>query len=274
MIKATICTCIAIMGFAWSHAQPKLQKQWETDTLQVPESVLLHQKTQTLYVSLIGSGNTSALDGNGSIAIVDLKGNIIQSRWAIGLDSPKGLGLYGDKLYVADMKTLVTLSMKDGQIIDRLEFPSAGMLNDVTVDQRGNVFVSDSKGGVIYQVTNGKPSVFLNNLRNPNGILADGTDFYFLDSGSLFQVDNQKKVTEIASGMQKSTDGLQRYGQDFLISCWAGAIYHVSKVGTVSLLLNTQSEKMNTADFTFDNKTQTMYLPTFFKKQVIAYKVE
>jgi len=197
MIKSIICACIATIGFSWSQAQPKLQRQWETDTLQVPESVLLNLKTQTLYVSLIGPGNTSALDGNGSIAIVDLKGNTVQPQWATGLDSPKGLGLYGDELYVADMKTLVTLSMKDGQIINRLEFPSAGMLNDVTVDQKGNVFVSDSKGGVIYQVTNGKPSIFLNNLRNPNGILADGKDFYYLDSGTLFRVDSQKKITKL-----------------------------------------------------------------------------
>jgi len=74
--------------------------------------------------------------------------------------------------------------------------------------------------------------------------------------------------------MEKSTDGLQRYGHDFLVSCWAGAIYHVTEKGKVSLLMDTRSEKINTADFAFDNKTQMMYLPTFFNKQVIAYKVK
>ncbi|GAA4779220.1 ATP/GTP-binding protein [Olivibacter ginsenosidimutans] len=271
--RLTTLITLCLLG-SIAYAQPKLKKVWETDELPVPESVLLDQKTNTLYVSLIGEGDAAALDGNGGIAKLDLNGKIIQKDWAKGLNSPKGLGLFQDKLYVADLKELVIINTKNGKIIQRLPFPEAGMLNDVTVDAQGNVFVSDSKGGTIYQVAQGKAHVFLAHLVNPNGVLADGSDLYFLDSGTLYKANQTQQVSKIAEGMEKSTDGLQHYGNDFLVSCWAGVLYHVPKDGAVHMLLDTRKEKINTADFTFDNQSHMLYLPTFFKNCVIAYKIE
>lgn len=275
MIKFSILASLSLFYSGMLQAQPRLNKIWQTDTvLSVPESVLQIKEDNTLYVSLIGPGNTAEIDGNGKIAKLDLKGNILAPAWASGLNSPKGMGRYEDNLYVADLKELVIINLKSGKIENKINFPDAGMLNDVSIDEQGAVFVSDSKGGKIYQVVEGKPSVYLDGLTNPNGVLAANALLYFLDSGVLYEVDKQKQVNKIAEGMEKSTDGIQLDGENYIVSCWAGVIYYITKDGKVSTLLDSRSTKMNTADFEFDHETRTLYLPTFFKNQVLAFQLE
>lgn len=255
-------------------AQPTLKKLWQTDHLNVPESVLIGQDQRTLYVSLIGPGDHTIADGNGAIAQIDRQGKIINKDWITGLNAPKGLGEYEDKLYVADLKELVIIDIPNKKIIEKITVPGVGMLNDVTVDPAGNVLISDSKGGKIYRYKQGKVEVFLPNLVNPNGLLAVSNGLYFLDSGSLFYLDKNKIATKIATGMEKSTDGLQKDGDNFLVSAWIGVLYYINKDGKVTTLLDSRAEKMNTADFSFDPESRLLYLPTFFKNQVIAYQVQ
>lgn len=274
MIKSLVIAILLVSSHL-SNAQPALKKIWQTDTiLPIPESVLIDHQKQQLYVSLIGAGDPAALDGNGCIGILDLNGKIIATNWASGLNSPKGMAVYNNRMYVADLKELAIIDLASGNVVDKIQFPEAGMLNDVTVDKKGQVYVSDSKGGKIYLLIDEKPSIFLDSLVNPNGTLAADEQLYFLDSGTLFKTDRDKRITKIATGMKKSTDGLQQYGADFLVSCWAGAIYHVQKNGNVTILMDTENEKINTADFAFDNDRKVLYLPTFFKNYVAAFKVE
>jgi len=270
---------VAIIFFLFAnillYAQPALHKLWQTDTvLSVPESVLLIKEDRQLYVSLIGAGNASAEDENGSIAKLDDKGNILDKAWATGLSSPKGMAKYKNKLYVADLNAVVVIDFKSGKIINKIVIPDAGMLNDVSLSQQGSIFVSDSKGGKIYEIVNDQATVYLENLVNPNGVLAAQDILYFLDSGTLYQADRKKKITKIADGMEKSTDGIQLDGEHFIISCWIGIMYYVSKDGKKATLLDTRAEKTNTADFDFDHQTRTIYLPTFFKNHVVAYRLE
>lgn len=275
MVKFVITVLLLSCCCLTNYAQPVLKKKWQTDTiLSVPESILLDQQHKQLYVSLIGTGNPSAVDGNGSIGILDLNGKIITTEWAKGLNSPKGMGIHGSLLYVADLKEVAIIDLKTGNILKKIQFPAAGMLNDISIDKNGLIYISDSKGGKIYSLMDQTPSIFLDSLINPNGLLAVDDHLYFLDSGSLFSIDRAKHITKIASGMKKSTDGLQQFGNDFLVSCWIGAIYHVQKNGKVDKLIDTESEQINTADFAFDSEQGVLYLPTFFKNYVAAFKVE
>lgn len=275
MIKALIITSLFLSYSYLSNSQQKLTKVWETDTvLPVPESVLIKADEQTLYVSLIGAGETGAADNNGSIAKLDMEGNIQSEAWIAGLNSPKGMALHNTYLYVADLQELVIIDIENAAIVDKIAVPEVGMFNDVTASSDGTVYVSDSKGGKIYVLKDGKLTVFLDGLTNPNGVLAEGISFYFLDSGALYEVTMDKKINKIAEGMEKSTDGLQKDEENFLISCWAGIVYYVTPDGKVEELMDSRNEKMNTADFAFSPETRTLYIPTFFKNKVVAYRLE
>jgi sugar lactone lactonase YvrE len=262
--------CIAV----YTNAQHKLVKLWETDSiLKVPESVL--RAKNVLYVSNIDGKQSWAKDGMGSIGKVGLDGKIIAIDWVTGLNAPKGMGLYNNKLYVADITEVVVIDIKKAIIIKKIAIDSAQNLNDITIDKKGIVYVSDSKGKKVYKLNNDIPSLYVENLKRPNGLLAVGKAFYILDDGGMYKLNKKNKPTLIVSGMEGGTDGIVKDKKEgFVVSCWAGAIWYVKADGTKELLLNTQAQKINSADIDYDAKKKIIYVPTFFKNSVVAYQLQ
>ncbi len=259
-----------------SLAQHSLVKLWETDTLlKVPESVLFDADNKVLYVSNIEGTEPWAKDGKGSIAKVDLDGNILAAEWISGLNSPKGMGLHKSKLYVADMTNIVVIDLKKGVIEKTIAVEEAGGLNDLSVGSDGVLWVSDSRNKKLYKVENDKPTIYLENLKGPNGVLMRGKDLYVLDAGGMYAVNDDKTLTLVTEGMEGGTDGIENIsGNDFLVSCWQGSIWHINEKGEKQLLLDTKAEKKNTADIGFDPATKIVYVPTFWKNSVVAYQLQ
>jgi hypothetical protein len=177
-------------------------------------------------------------------------------------------------LYVADITEVVVIDIATASIIKRIPIDSAQALNDITIDKKGIVYVSDSRGKKVYQLKNDMPSLLLENLKRPNGLLVHGNDFYILDDGGMYRMEKDKKLTLITNGMEGGTDGIENVsGKDFIVSCWAGAIWYVKADGTKELLLDTQAQKINTADIGYDAKKKIVYVPTFWNNSVVAYEV-
>jgi len=191
------------------------------------------------------------------------------------LNAPKGLGIYKGKLYVADISNIVVIDIKKGVIDKTIPVEGAEGLNDISVGGDGVVWVSDSEKNKIYRVENGKASVYLENLKGANGVLMRGKDFYIVDAGGAYKVNSDKTMTKISDGMEGGTDGIEKVsGNDFLVSCWQGALWYVHADGTKELLFDGKSQKTNTADIGFDPKTKIVYVPTFWRNSVIAFEVK
>lgn len=267
--------CILFLT-VFSFSQHQLVKKWETDSLlKVPESVLYDAGGKVLYVSNIDGKEPWGKDGAGSIGKVGLDGKIIAVEWVTGLNAPKGMGLYKDKLYVADLDNVVVIDVKKGVIAEKIAIDGAQGLNDVTIDKAGVVYVSDSRAKKVFRIENGKASLFLENLQGPNGLLADGNNFFVLDAGGLYQVGTDKSLTKITDGMEGGTDGIEHVtGKDYIVSCWAGSIWYVKGDGTKEHLLDTREQKINTADIGYDAKNRIVYVPTFWKNSVVAYELK
>ena len=272
MILKKIALLIAcILSFSFANAQ-KLEKLWETDTiLKVPECVVLNAEKNILFVSNIGS--TTMADGFGSIGKLSTNGKIINVDWVSGLNAPKGMALVGNELFVAEPKAVAIIDVEAGKIITRIPVEGAKMLNDVGAALNGDVYVSDSRGGKIIKVSNRKVSTVVEGLEGPNGVLFTQGKLHFLDRGRLFVMEgNDKKL--IAEGMEASTDGVEQLDNgDFIVSCWSGLIYYVKANGTTTILIDTRDQKMNTADIAWDGAKKVLYVPTFFKNKVVAYKL-
>lgn len=276
-MKKLIVLLVAGISLAASlPAQTRsLVKKWETEAaLKTPESVLFDAEGRVLYVSNIDGKEPWTKDGKGSIAKVGLDGKVIAAEWVTGLEAPKGMALHNRRLYVADLDQLVVIDVAKGAIAERIAMPGAKGLNDVTVDKSGTVYVSDMHGTSIYAVTKGKPAVWLEGFKRPNGVLAHAGDLYVLDAGTLLKFGRDKKRTVVAEGMDASTDGVEHVsGDEFVVSCWAGVVYQV-KGAQAKPLLDTRAQKLNTADIGYDAKNRVVYVPTFFANTVAAYELK
>ncbi len=268
--------CGALLFAGTAQAEHKLEKVWESEaTLKVPESVRFDAQRKVLYVANI-DGEPWAVDGKGSVGKVGLDGKVIDAEWVTGLECPKGLALSDDGklLYVADHGGIVVIDIKAGKIKEKIAI-AGGQLNDLAND-KGTLYVSDSKGKKVYVVRQGKAEVLLDDkvLKGPNGLLVNEGALYVLDNDSLNRVKADNSLEVLVSGMPGGVDGIEHVrGNEFLVSVWSGAVWYANTDGSKELLFDGRAAETKTADIGWDPKTKTVYVPTFFKNSVIAFKL-
>ncbi|WP_426291830.1 strictosidine synthase family protein [Dyadobacter endophyticus] len=270
-----LSTLLASFSALSTQAQHSLTQLWSSEaTLPVPESVLYSASGKAIYVAQI-DGKAGEKDGKGGIAKVGLDGKIIAQDWVTGLNAPKGMGIKGGKLFVADVTEVVEIDIKSGKIDKKHEIEGAKFLNDLTIDSKGTIYVSDSDTKKVHAIKDGKVSTYFEDLTRPNGLLAVGSDLLIADSGTLKKLTPSKQITVVAEGMDKSTDGIEQVKPgEYIVSCWAGVIYYVKSDGTTEKLLDTSAEKTNSADIGYDSAKKIVYVPTFMKNNVVAYQLK
>lgn len=266
-----LATSVAI---AQPPHQPKLEKIWETDTIiKVPESVFFDGKRNTLYVSLI-DGMPWEADGKGGIAKISPDASSINQEWVTGLNCPKGMGVYGNRLYVADLTDVVVVNIKKGAIEKKISPAGAVNLNDITVTPEGVVYVSDSKEGKVYKIEDDKAALYLDSLPGVNGLNFINKELLIASGKNFIKVNSKNERISLAT-LPEGGDGLEPIGNgDYIISSWPGYIYYVHAGGKVDTMLDTHAAKKNTADIGYDPATNMIYVPTFFGKTVAAYKLK
>jgi sugar lactone lactonase YvrE len=258
-----------------AHTQThKLVKLWETDSIiAIPESVLPDLRRSTLYVSLIDGGGWDA-DGKGGVGKLDVYGEKYDPAWITGLNAPKGMGVFESQLYVADMSEVVVIYIPGDRIEKKIKIDSATGLNDITVDNNGIVYVSDSRKGRIWRIENDKPVLYLDSVKGVNGLKAVGTDLLIGAGKNFIKADKHKKITKIAE-LPQGIDGIEPVGNgDYIVTAWAGYIFYVYADGRFETLLDTHLEKKNTADIGYDPDKNIVYVPTFNAKRVTAYRLK
>lgn len=272
----TLLAMALLVAFGSHATAQKLTLKWKTDTLlRVPESVLFDAGKNVLYVACI-DGKPDAKDGKGSIAKVSPNGKIEKLNWVTGLDAPKGMGVFKNNLYVSDISRVDVIDITTGKVTDKIEIEGAEFLNDITVDKKGDVYVSDSKINKIFVLKNKKPELYYENpeFKGTNGLLAlaDGS-LYILDFGNGFnyKLSADKKLTKF-SETSTGADGVVLAGKDeYLVSNWNGEVYYVGSDGKSQKLLDTKDQKISAADIEYDMKSKTLFVPTFFSNSVMGY---
>lgn len=276
-MKKTILSLTLIINVFVSVSAQKatVQKLWATDTiLKVPESVLVDDKENCIWVSNI-DGASNGKDGKGSISKLSKTGTPINLEWITGLNAPKGMAKYKQELYVADLTELVVIDIKKATIVKRVPIEGSVFLNDVTVNSKGAVFVSDSRTGKVHRYENNTTTIEVENLQGPNGLLSIEDQLLILDRGSLLSVTPGGAISKIMDGMDPSTDGIERVAlNQYLVSCWNGIVYYVVAGAQKVTLFDTRSEKINSADIGYDAKKKIIYVPTFLKNNVVAYQLQ
>ncbi|GAB3204114.1 hypothetical protein GCM10027293_36870 [Pontibacter aydingkolensis] len=259
-----------------SRAPVELKEVWATDnTLRTPESALHDPARNVIYVSNINQNNSSKKDGDGFISTLNTEGQIQNLYWVTGLNDPKGMALHNNVLYVADINEIVAISTQSGAVLGRYEAENAKFLNDVVVDEAGNVYVTDSQQKNIYLLRNGRVSTWMKNIdgERPNGIFLDGTRMIVGFNGEVRFLDPEtQKFTDWTKDI-KSADGIAKIDGGFLVSNWNGEVYFVNEEGKNWRILNTTDSGINAADISYSDRLGLLFVPTFKDNRVVAYRL-
>ena len=285
-IFSSLCLYIFLnnMVSADSHV---LELNWELDGLSNPESVIYDPTLNHLYVSNV-NGSPIEKDANGFISIVSLSGKIIQEKWVIGLNAPKGLAIHGRTLYTADIDELVAIDIDSGRIINKFKVDDAKFLNDVTASENGDVYVSDMALDRIHILTEDNFSIWIESseLEAPNGLLALGneiilgswgkmTDGFATDvPGHLKRISMQDKtVNSIGDGSSVGNlDGVE--GNDnigFYVTDWInGKLIHIKSSGEVTELLDLPK---GSADHEVIMGENLIFIPLMMDNKLLSYTI-
>lgn len=259
-------------------AAPEIELVWESDTLlRTPESVLIDKDRDVLYVSNVNL-NPWEKDGNGFISKMDLQGNITELKWIEGLNAPKGMGISGSSLFIADIDALVEADIETGEVINKIEFEEDPQLNDITVGEDGIVYVSGSNSQKIYAVENGDVSVYFEGDEGErfNGLYREDDRMLLITSASsqFKEIGHDTKEAKVIAENMGHGDAIAPVGDGgYLTTSWAGKIFYISDDGEVTVLSDTEALEENAADLDYSIENKILYVPTFFKNQVKAYKL-
>lgn len=280
MKNLLLLSLVSFIAFSQSFSQAfyseNVKKIWETDAVfKVPESVIYDPTNDIIYVSNI-NGDPTEEDSNGFISKLGIKGNVVELEWFTGLNAPKGMGINADTLFVADVNRVVKIDTRLEEIIAIYNADGASFLNDITIDDNGRVFISDSGLGAIFLLEGEKIDVFLpkGTFERSNGLFWINNELYVGTKGKIKSVNPENKrhrdVIEVDGGI----DGLEIWkGQFFVFSDWSGKVQLADLTGNSRVLFDTTPISINAADIEVIGKSDLLLVPTFFDNRVMAYQI-
>jgi sugar lactone lactonase YvrE len=254
---------------------PGLEPLWETPAgLNVPESVIFDAERDQYFVSNIG-GQPSEKNAEGFISRLSADGEIVELEWVAGLNAPKGMGIVENFLYVTDIDRVVKIDISKAEVAEEFAFPDALFLNDIDVDQTGNVYVSDMRAGKVYRIAGQTISLMAEGemMNSPNGLFVDGDHLLIGVRDSILSVPLEGGEPELFIAGTGGIDGLEKVKEGvYVISDWTGNVHLVYTDRDKLKILDTTPLEINAADIEFIPGKNILLVPTFFDNRVMAYR--
>lgn len=255
------------------------EENWTTGGFDMPESAIFDTVRDRIILSTI-IGDPGGMDGQGRLVILTPEGTVIDPTWATGLDAPKGMGIVGDILLVADLTRLHEIDLTTGEIRRSLTLPEAVFLNDVTTD--GSVaYVSDLLTDSIWRYADGEVTLWLSDplLAHPNGVFLDQDrllvgswgaglrdDFTTEVPGSLLLVSLDTKEISVVAPEVGNIDGITRISDAIIVSDWVtGKLFEVSDTGEIR-----QTGQFETGLADISSQGGTLYLPMMLDGTLVS----
>ena len=274
---------------------PALTPLWNlTGDFAAPESAYYDAASKAVFVSSI-NGQILERDGNGYISRLTPDGKVVSAKWVTGLNAPKGLRSAGGVLWASDIDEVVGIDIASARVTQRVRIEGALFLNDLATAPDGTVYVSDSTTLRVYQVRDGKASVFVEGadvVEQPNGLLVDGGRLILGSigpapqpgqapgrgrgqgpppSGHLFAFDLKTKArTTVTAEPVGGIDGIELDGKGGLLvsDVICQRLLHVAPSGTVRVLAKFSA---GGADFGYVPGARIAVVPFLFENRVAAY---
>ncbi|MBA2684726.1 MAG: SMP-30/gluconolactonase/LRE family protein [Gemmatimonadaceae bacterium] len=263
-----------------------------TNGFKTPESVRYDSANDVFYVSNINGSPTDNRKNNGFISRMKPDGTIDSlmllagGRDGVTLNSPKGLALIGDTLWVADIDAVRAFNVRTGATVATVDFSPfhALFLNDICVGGDGALYITDSglQGDAMTHVA-GSDRIFridaahkatialaTDSLHSPNGITWDktGNRFIIVANDKLPQILAWRPGTAqpftIGYGSGEN-DGVEILAdRRLIVTSWADSTVSIRDGSVRSAIRNLPSP----ADIGIDTRRMHIAVPLLEKDRV------
>ena len=268
--------------------------------MKTPESVRYDPDQDVYFVSNI-NGNPNQKDNNGYIAKIDANNPTAATMFIEGgkngvtLNAPKGMALYGDTLWVADIDAVRGFDRKTGKPVTTIDLSSLKVIfaNDITVGPDGLYITDtgihfDAKGAMthpgmdqIIRIQNHKGTVVLSgdalkSAGGPNGITWDAQESRMLIGGFsgkdlVSWKPGDATVTTVATGAG-GYDGLEVLpDRRIAITSWTDSTVNIVDGNKLTRYITGVDAP---ADIGFDMKRTRIAIPRFNANTVEIWDVK
>lgn len=254
-----------------------------TTVYKTPESFIVDESTGFYYVSNV-NGSPSGKDDNGFIIKLDKNLEITDKLFISGeaneyeLNAPKGMGIYEKVLYVTDIDTVRAFSTETGELIKEISIENASFLNDLTIGDAGNIYVSDTNKGIIHKIDKELNISKVADISSPNGLRYHKDGFLYVvtwTGAKIFKLSLDGKIEELNIGGELSNlDGIDidDNGDIYFSDFTKGVIY---KYNFTNKELVTVIEDLQTpADISLDKKNQLILIPLFSGDDILVHSIK
>ncbi|MEM6317380.1 MAG: CapA family protein [Bacteroidota bacterium] len=267
-------TEVKVFDATYEEKIPILEKMWEIDGLQKPESVVYDAEQKVLYASNLGGDQPK----DGFISKISLDGKIQTLKWIGNLNNPKGLTMHNGFLYANDQHEVLKIDPNSGKIIQKYPITGAVFLNDLDVDTDGTIYTVDSDGQQVFRIKSGRAKVFWQDRQRgrPNGILVEKDRILLTTtrSSQLIALDKTLRLTDVLQADIGTGDGIEPMGnEDYLLTDFQGRIFYFSSMENLHTLLDTRGNN-HTADLEYLQSEKMIIVPGHKTNKMQAFRLK
>lgn len=242
--------------------------------LSYPETVIYDKERDVLYVSNYLS------DGSQSLSKVSLEGEVERAVWISDLVQPTGMAIRDDTLFVVERTHLAEVDIPSSRL-RRYPIPDPGFPNDVAVDEKGNLYVTDGQKGAILKFNEGNFTFWKAGSRfaQVNGIhYAEGKIFVACNADArILSIDLETDEMRTVGRFDKGTliDGIETdEAGNLLVSDYQGKIFRITPEGQKQLLLDATAPKQYCANFAYIPEKSLLIVPTLTDNRIVAFTLK
>ncbi len=245
----------------------------------MPESAAYDTIKNRYFVSNFGDGSIIQINSTGK-----------KTYFKKGLSKPLGILIYKNTLYVVDNpKTIRGFNLINGASKLTVEIKEALFLNDITADNAGFLYITDSQGGAIYKINIASQSysLFVKTQEGPNGIAYDKLKnrllvCYFKEKAPIDEINIEDlKISTLTSTKFTNLDGITLDNEgNCYVSAWGAGSFETEfkKKGTIYKFDNSFTKKPRIvsngfhgpADIYFNIWRNELVIPCLLSNHVIS----
>jgi|TARA_B110000438_G_scaffold206704_1_gene198415 hypothetical protein len=196
-------------------------------------------------------GNDAGSD-DGYVSLINPDGSVHTSKWigatrdGLELRDPIGSAISNGILYTADngSRHLRSFDLETGEPMNSISIPGSGFINGVAATAAGTAYLSDTPGGIIYEISaDGDVSVFTQGapLNSPNGVAMDNDGNIVvvnIGDAAVITYDPSGEVVKEESAVEGGNDGVVvlENGIKYVSSVRFGSVSRIDSSGNAQLI--------------------------------------